>query len=237
LLACGVKIAGGDLIVQLRWPNSLLVVVLAALAVTAASSQARAELRLPPQGYAFAPAPGCERAERRAKVYDDCADQMALFVKARAEAFGAKKQLLVVFGANWCPSCRGLEATLGRPEFGARTFNSKTQAERVHRVSIAISLLHDGRVKDVPSGQVVLAAVLAERPDVKLRAIPFIAAIDPVTGRTSTRNLDDLESSSGWNASAIATVVSAADEESRGGPKAPGEPGWLKRKWLRWFGP
>jgi hypothetical protein len=145
--------------------------------------------------------------------------------------------LLVVFGANWCPSCRSLEATLARPDFQARLFKDKALKDRLHTVAIGISLLHDGRVKDVPSGQAVLRAVLAERPDVKQRVIPFIAVIDPVSGKTSSRNLDDLENSNGWNAAAIATVVFAADEESRGGPRAPSEPGWLKRKWMRWYGP
>jgi thiol-disulfide isomerase/thioredoxin len=219
------------------WQSPLWQGLTTALMMVVVAATANAELRLPPAGYAFTPAPGCDRPQRGVKIYDDCADQMVLFQKARAEAFGAKKQLLVVFGANWCPSCRSLEATLARPEFQARPFKGIAMKDRVLPVALGISLLHDGRVKDVPSGQAVLKAILAKRPDVKHRTIPFIAVIDPVTGMTSTRNLDDLESGNGWNAAAVATVVFAADEESRGGPRAPGEPGWLTRKWLRWFGP
>lgn len=212
-------------------PVAILIGALVALA-----SPSAADLRLPPPGYHFAQAPGCERPSRQPKIYDDCADQMALFVRARAEAFGAKKQILVVFGANWCPSCRSLKAALATSAFNSRAFKGVPLQDRVHVVEIAISLLHQGRVQAVPSGQAVLDAVLAARPDVKQRVIPFIAVVDPVTGRTAARNLDDLEGTGGWNIDAVATVVAAADEETRGGAKAPGEPGWLKRKWLRWFG-
>jgi thiol-disulfide isomerase/thioredoxin len=197
---------------------------------------ASADLRLPPPGYTFLPAPGCDRPNRQPKLYDDCADQMALFLRARAEAYGAKKQLLVVFGANWCPSCRSFKATLVNRAVTDRTFKGVALKDRVHVVEIAVSLLHQGRVAAVPSGQAVLDAVLAARPDVKQRVIPFIAAIDPVTGKTSARNLDDLDGPSGWLGDGVATAIAAADEESRGGAPAPREPGWLKRRWQRWFG-
>jgi thiol-disulfide isomerase/thioredoxin len=215
---------------------------LAALVVSlfAAASYQRvfADPRLPPPDYQFSPAPGCTRQQKfQPRIYDDCADQMSLFQRARAEAFGAKKQVLVVFGANWCPSCRTFKTLTESPDFVSRPFKGKPLAERLHMVEIAVSRLHEGKVASVPSGEAVLNGVLAARPDLKQRTIPFIAVIDPITGRISARNLDDLAGPAGWHASAVATVLAAADDESRGGPKAPGEPGWLKRKWQRWFGP
>jgi thiol-disulfide isomerase/thioredoxin len=209
--------------------------LVAALAVSLAGPAA-ADLRLPPPGYTFVPAPGCDRPSRQPKLYDDCADQMALFLRARAEAYGAKKQLLVVFGANWCPSCRSLKAAITSPAVVDRPFKGVALKDRLHVLELAVSVLHQGRVVGVPSGQAVLDAVLAVRPDVKQRSIPFIAGIDPVTGKISARNLDDLDGPTGWLHDGVATVIAAADEESRGGAPAPREPGWLKRKWLRWFG-
>jgi thiol-disulfide isomerase/thioredoxin len=200
---------------------------LAAALALAVAQPAVADLRLPPPGYTFTPAPGCDRPSRQVKLYDDCADQMALFLRARAEAYGAQKQLLVVFGANWCPSCRSLKSTISSPRVMDRVFKGTALKDRVHVLEVAVSLLHQGRVTAVPSGQAVLAAVLMAKPGVRHRAIPFMATIDPVSGKVSARNLDDLDGPNGWLGDGVATVVAAA---------APREPGWLRRKWLRWFG-
>jgi thiol-disulfide isomerase/thioredoxin len=223
------------------WPNWSLArhwVVAVMIAWGSTGPQAMASgWQLPPQGYAFQPAAGCDRPQRSGQIYDSCADQMSLFLRARAEAYGAKKQMLVVFGANWCPSCRSLKAVLTSPVVMAREFNQKALRDRVQVIEIATSTLHEGRVVPVPSGEVVLRGLLAARPDVKQRVIPFVAMVDPVTGAVSARNLDDLDGPQGWDLPAIASALAAADEETRGGKPAPGEPGWLKRKLRRWLGP
>lgn len=201
---------------------------------------ARAEWRLPPAGHAFTPAPGCETAQQPNQIYDTCADQMALLGQARVEALASKRPLMVVLGANWCPSCKSLNRVLkssgGASELSGGVAAGRPLAERVQIVEIAISTLYQGRVQPVPSGQAVLRAMLADHPDVTLRGVPFLAVVDPTTGSTSVRNLDDLEGASGWSQAALAAAIEAAAIESRGGPKAASEPGWLARKWRRWFG-
>ena len=209
-----------------------------AIGVGASLAPAAADWHLPPEGYRFDPAPGCDRPNRPGtEIYNSCGDQMQHFLRARTQAYGEKKQLLVIFGANWCPQCKSLKTALAAPDVLGRTFKGQPLGQRVHRIEIAISTLYQGRVAAVPSGEVVLRSILEKRPDVKQRAIPFLAVIDPVTGRSSVRNLDDLYSGQGWNLPALATVIADAEQESLGGPKATAEPGWFKRKWLRWFGP
>jgi thiol-disulfide isomerase/thioredoxin len=219
----------------LQMGRKAAIVLVATLSVTTVPVAASG-WQLPPQGYTFQPAPGCDRPQRGIQIYDSCADQMNLFLKARAEAYGAKKQLMVVFGANWCPSCKSFKAALTSPLVLGRTFNQKTLQDRVHIVEIATSTLHQGRVVPVPSGEAVLRGLLASRPDVKARVIPFIAMVDPVAGKVSARNLDDLDGPQGWDLPAVASMMAAAEDEVRGGKPAPSEPGWVMRKWRRWFG-
>lgn len=51
------------------------------------------------------------------RPYDEQADVRAQLLAAREQAAREGKQVLVVFGANWCPDCRILERTvrLGGP--------------------------------------------------------------------------------------------------------------------------
>lgn len=201
------------------------------------ATPAAAGWTVPPAGYTFIAAAGCEKPNRAPSIYDACADQMRLFTEARTRAFAEKKTLLVVFGATWCPSCRTMKTALPSPEVMGRTFQGRPLGDRVEVVEIAISTLAGSKMVSVPSGEAVHAGLKAARPEFVQRTIPFIAVVDPVTGRTSARNLDDLEArNGGWNRDALATVIADADTEARGGRKAPGEPGWLMRKWQRWFG-
>lgn len=48
----------------------------------------------------------------RLRPYDEQADARAELAKARQMASQQSKQVLVVFGANWCPDCRILERTV-----------------------------------------------------------------------------------------------------------------------------
>jgi thiol-disulfide isomerase/thioredoxin len=205
--------------------------VTAAVFLAMTSCAAEAEPRWPPPdaGYIFVPAPGCDRPRPTAPG-EACADQMAVFVAARADAAASGKALLVIFGATWCPSCKGLRIAL--PE----ALSEAGLAQRVHVVDITLSTLDRGKITPVPSGDAVRADLLRARPDFKQRAIPFFAFIAPETGLTSARNLDDLEQNGTWSRKGLAHVLKLAQDEAHGGQAAPTEPSWLTRKWRRWFG-
>jgi len=53
------------------------------------------------------------------KPYDDRADAQQLVAAAFSQARAEHKQVMVVFGANWCPDCRMLESVLHTPEAGS----------------------------------------------------------------------------------------------------------------------
>lgn len=190
----------------------------------------------PPPGYVFVKPAACQNGKSPALIYDICADQMALFTEVLGRSAASGKSLVVIFGATWCPSCKSLKAVLPSADFFAATPAGKPLLERVAVTEIAISTLENGKVKPVQSGDAVLALVQNKRPEVKQRAVPFLAVIDPKSGRTFVRNLDDMEpaaGSGGWSTARLANLISAADIEVRGGSAAPGEPGWLARKWQR----
>lgn len=195
-------------------------------AVCAGAQLALAEPRWPAvgDGYTFTAPSACQLTRATAEA---CTDQMARFADARASAAAAGKSLLVVFGATWCPSCKGLKTAL--PES-----LSDGLAARVQIVEITISTLVDRKIRPVPSGEAVYQALKVARPGFQSRAIPFIALVEPVSGRTSARNLDDLEQAGGWNRAALARAIDLALIEANGGASAPSEPGWLRRKWMRW---
>jgi protein disulfide-isomerase len=50
------------------------------------------------------------------KPYDDGADTARLMSQALTQARAEHKPVLVVFGANWCPDCRHLDAVLHGPD-------------------------------------------------------------------------------------------------------------------------
>jgi thiol-disulfide isomerase/thioredoxin len=52
-------------------------------------------------------------------VYNEQADARAELNVALAEAAKAKKNVLVVFGANWCPDCRSLSQKMGTGDLAA----------------------------------------------------------------------------------------------------------------------
>jgi thioredoxin-related protein len=47
-------------------------------------------------------------ARQKPPIYDPGADVKALIVKARADAVAGHKNLLLMFGGNWCPWCHRL---------------------------------------------------------------------------------------------------------------------------------
>lgn len=61
---------------------------------------------------------GCfdrESKEQSAHPYDENANA-AQDISTALSTLGEQKRLLLVFGANWCPNCRRLDATLKQPE-------------------------------------------------------------------------------------------------------------------------
>ena len=46
------------------------------------------------------------------KPYDEHADARTVIAKTAAEAKAAKLPVIIIFGANWCPDCRGLSDTI-----------------------------------------------------------------------------------------------------------------------------
>lgn len=188
-----------------------------------------------PVGYVFEKPTACNGAKAPALIYNICADQMAVFTDALGRSAGSGKSLVVIFGATWCPSCKALKAVVPSAELFSAAPHGKLLLDRVAVTEIAISTLEAGKVKGVASGETVLALVLKQRPEAKQRAVPLLAVVDPKSGRTYVRNLDDLEpaAGNGWSLDRLAVIISEGDIEVRGSATAGGEPGWLARKWQR----
>lgn len=202
---------------------------------------------VPPPGYSFTAPSVCRTDPDRAgkptrpshATYRVCDDQMALFSEALAEAKAGGRLLLVSFGATWCPWCASMQKHLaGNGLLDGRT-GDVDLAKAFHTVEIALSTLDKGQKADVPSGEAVLALVMAQAPGVKVRTIPFLAVIDPAdTTRVFARNLDDVATRSGdFDIARVRTVLAESHAVVRGGAATSGEPGWLLRKWRRlWNG-
>ena len=88
------------------------------------------------------------------------------------------------------------------------------------------------------SGEAVLQFVLGAKPQVKPRAVPFIAIVDP-NNRLSTfsRHLEDVEQGPGgdFDFDRVREILTTAETHIRAGTTPPAEPGWLQRKLKRWF--
>lgn len=223
-----------------------------ALTGPALTGPARAETKthatagpIPPAGYKFQPPAACiEDAERVQKSirpnqasYQICADQMAIFTKALAEARAQNKMLLVTFGATWCPWCASLQKRMHTDEVLGRTGEAIDYGRIFHHVEIGVSMTDKGKKAGIPSGEAVLETVLARAPGVKIRAIPFAAVIDPKKpARVWARNTDDVATKEfGHDAARFRALLQEAYAHVLGQAEAPAEPGWLHRKWLRWW--
>lgn len=221
--------------------------ILLALVLHAGTARADA-WRVPPAGYAHAPIARCAdpvsaRLKPNEARYDICADQMALFNAALDKARASGRLLIVDFGATWCPSCRSLEAQWPTAELLGHKSPWLEFSAAFELAKIGVSTIDAGRRIDVPDGHAVLREVLAATDGVKLRAVPFLAVIDPAARQTTVaRNLDDFEvpGTGRHDPKLIRAFLAAAHAHMRNGAAPPAEPGWLKAKfnraWMRLFG-
>lgn len=58
-------------------------------------------------------------AHAQAPVYDESADAAALVAQALATAKADNKQVMIVFGANWCGDCKMLDGEFKKPTLKA----------------------------------------------------------------------------------------------------------------------
>lgn len=222
--------------------SSLLSWLVAVLALGFAASASQAGT-VPPPGYRFETPAFCLEDARLPKprpgqaAYDVCADQMALFARGLADAKAQDRLLLVTFGATWCPSCASLQKAMAAPDLPGGKGQASRLGRAFHHIEIGISTLDKGAKTDMPSGEAVLQVVLTGAAGAKVRAIPFIAVVDPARmQRIWARNIDDIEGrGGGFDLARLRELLDEAHVYVRGGGAAPSEPGWLKRKWLRWW--
>jgi thiol-disulfide isomerase/thioredoxin len=189
----------------------------------------------PPRGSPYHPPARCNGSSAPVTLraneaqYPVCADQRVVFATAVAEAAKANKLLIVDFGATWCPWCRSLQG-----QFAAGTL---ADPDKYVVVEIALSTTTaDGRRDEISTGYEVLSGILTHRPEVKLRAVPFLAMIDPARpSRTVARNLDDLESEKTGQhlTDKVRTIIQAATLSIEQGTPAPKDPSWIAKKLTR----
>ncbi len=114
-----------------------------------------------------------------AKIYKVCSSQRKLYAEALTGAAKEKKLLLVEFGFEACPWCVSMYKILHSP--GNK---EKTAAYHLIQIETGNSKL-DGRK--------VLAALRKKEPGTKLEGFPFLALVNPVSGKTILLNTGGME--------------------------------------------
>ena len=86
--------------------------------------------------------PNCRRG--RAKIYDECADQTALFAQALANAREQQKTVLVSYGAEWCIWCHVFDQYVrgGKSKF-TYSYGSPDEPEERYTSTIYEKEKHD----------------------------------------------------------------------------------------------
>lgn len=161
---------------------------------------------VPPAKYTFKTSVPCDldpvKAARPARpnqaMYQVCDDQMALFRRGLDDAKASGKLLLVTFGATWCPWCTSLQRYMPGPELFGYAGEGLNLERAFHHIEIGLSYVYDGQKEPIPSGDAVLALVLARAPGVRLNMIPFLAVIDPMNAdRVVARDLGNVAKAGG----------------------------------------
>jgi thiol-disulfide isomerase/thioredoxin len=205
-----------------------------------------AATEIPPPGYTFSPAEPCLEDPVAAQkprrpgdaVYAVCADQMALLAEALRTARTTRKLVLVTFGATWCPWCAALQRAMPSAELLGSADSPTELGRRFHHIDIGLSMVYKARRADIPSGKAALAHLLAFAPQTQIRAIPFLAIVSPQTPeRVYARNLDDVT----WpdhslDFERLRELLREGEAYVQGKGARREEPGWLARKWARWWG-
>jgi protein disulfide-isomerase len=62
---------------------------------------------------------GCAAAQPGSSVYDEKADARHDIAAAIVNAQASKKNIVLVFGANWCPDCRALDSQMHKGELAS----------------------------------------------------------------------------------------------------------------------
>jgi thioredoxin-related protein len=62
---------------------------------------------------------GCAGKQTTESVYNEKADAHRDVASAIAHAEQSKKNIVLIFGANWCPDCRALHAQMHKPELAS----------------------------------------------------------------------------------------------------------------------
>lgn len=148
--------------------------------------------------------PKCDDA---GKIYKVCSDQEAAYGRKLEEAKRAKKMLVVVLGADWCPWCRSLHTMLQEPKFG-RGFAKK--------YILADVGMFNGKVK-VPSGESILAKIQVHAHDPKkIEGIPVLAVVSPKSGKAVLIDTEPLEKNTATAKGHDPAKVLAALEKAAG---------------------
>jgi thiol-disulfide isomerase/thioredoxin len=109
-----------------------------------------------------------EACDPKGRIYPACSDQKVLLTEYLAKAKAAKKPLLLVFGADWCPWCQSLHQML-----------TVAELPEAANYSIAEIALYNGTEK-LPSGLEALDRVLKMAKQAKVGAgIPIMALVNP----------------------------------------------------------
>ncbi len=219
--------------------------VLVIVLLLAAGASPVAAHSLPPKDYVFTTAMPCRddgaRAVKPAKPADAryavCEDQMAILAKGLAEARDKNKLLLVTFGATWCPWCASLQRAMPSADLLGHKDAMLDFGAAFHHVEIGLSMLWKGKKAEIPSGEATLRYVLSKAPGVKIRAIPFMAVLDPgKPDRVFARNTDDVAKADGSHDPAkFRALLVEARNFLAGQGAGPSEPNWLVRKWRRFW--
>ena len=102
---------------------------------------------------------GCAGKEPAASIYDEKADAHHDIAAAIANAGESKRNIVLIFGANWCPDCHALHAQMHKPE-------------------LAAIIEKNFIVVEIDTGRGDKNLDLAEQYHVPLKGIPALAVLD-----------------------------------------------------------
>ncbi len=107
------------------------------------------------------------------KIYKVCSDQNLSYMKIHAQAVHENKQLVLIFGADWCPWCQSMNKIFQDPKF--RTAIDATM------IPLEIGIYKPSSREQVESGTLVLNHLFkVNKLDRNAyKGIPLIALVKP----------------------------------------------------------